>query len=41
MEEAMDPVILASVRNGIGHITLNRPKALNSLSSPMVRELDW
>ncbi|MDP3412138.1 MAG: enoyl-CoA hydratase/isomerase family protein, partial [Polaromonas sp.] len=31
--------LLTEVRGQIGFITLNRPKALNALSLPMVREL--
>lgn len=31
--------ILASVRNRIGHLTLNRPEGLNALNLPMVRAL--
>lgn len=32
--------ILFDVRDGIGHILMNRPKALNALNLPMVRALD-
>jgi enoyl-CoA hydratase len=28
--------VLVSVSNGVGHLTLNRPKAINSLTHPMV-----
>ena len=28
--------VLANVRNHIGHLTLNRPSALNTLDLPMV-----
>jgi enoyl-CoA hydratase/carnithine racemase len=31
--------VLAEVRNGIGHLTLNRPEGLNALTLPMVRLL--
>ena len=31
--------VLTEVRGGTGFITLNRPKALNALSLPMIREL--
>ncbi|GLZ88542.1 crotonase [Metapseudomonas resinovorans] len=31
--------ILASVRNRVGHLTLNRPAGLNALTLPMVRQL--
>ncbi|RZT25923.1 enoyl-CoA hydratase [Mycobacterium sp. BK558] len=34
MEENED--VLVSVSNGVGHLTLNRPKAINSLTHPMV-----
>lgn len=39
-------VVLATVRNRIGHLTLNRPEGLNALNLPMVRLLqqqlrDW
>jgi enoyl-CoA hydratase/carnithine racemase len=35
MSEQQSPV-LASVRNRVGHLTLNRPSALNTLDLPMV-----
>jgi len=35
-----DEEILFSVKRGIGRIVLNRPKALNALTLPMVRLLD-
>ena len=38
MNEQQAPV-LASVRNRVGHLTLNRPSALNTLDLPMVRLL--
>ena len=38
MSEQQAPV-LASVRNRIGHLTLNRPSALNTLDLPMVTQL--
>lgn len=31
--------VLVTVRNGIGRITLNRPKAINSLTHPMVTDV--
>ncbi|UTW08147.1 enoyl-CoA hydratase/isomerase family protein [Pseudomonas benzenivorans] len=31
--------VLADVRNGVGHLTLNRPDDLNALTLPMVRQL--
>ncbi len=31
--------VLVTVVNGIGRITLNRPKAINSLTHPMVTEI--
>ncbi len=31
--------VLVTVRNGIGRITLNRPKAINSLTHPMVTDI--
>jgi enoyl-CoA hydratase/carnithine racemase len=31
--------VLAEVRSGVGLLTLNRPRALNALSLPMIREL--
>ncbi|WP_172153077.1 enoyl-CoA hydratase/isomerase family protein [Pseudomonas tumuqii] len=34
-----EAVVLAEVRNRIGHLTLNRPSALNTLTLPMVRLL--
>jgi enoyl-CoA hydratase/carnithine racemase len=33
------PPVLADVRNGVGHLTLNRPPSLNALTLPMVRLL--
>lgn len=30
-----EPEVLISVREGVGHITLNRPKAINALNHPM------
>ena len=35
-----EPEILFAVENGLGVITLNRPKALNSLSMGMIREME-
>ncbi|MFV3368834.1 enoyl-CoA hydratase/isomerase family protein [Pseudomonas sp. NY15435] len=35
----LDPSILASVRNRVGHLTLNRPDGLNALTLPMVHRL--
>ncbi|ABM15455.1 MULTISPECIES: enoyl-CoA hydratase/isomerase family protein [Mycolicibacterium] len=37
MDENKD--VLVTVRNGIGRITLNRPKAINSLTHPMVTDI--
>ncbi len=34
-----EAVVLASVRNRIGHLTLNRPSGLNALTLPMIRTL--
>lgn len=34
-----EPQILVAVRNGIGHLTLNRPSGLNALTLVMVRQL--
>ena len=31
--------VLAEVRNGVGHLTLNRPAGLNAISLDMVRSL--
>ena len=31
------PEVIAEVRGQVGFITLNRPKALNALSLPMIR----
>ncbi|MEH3141392.1 MAG: enoyl-CoA hydratase/isomerase family protein [Mycobacterium kyogaense] len=31
--------LLVTVRDGVGHLTLNRPKAINSLTHPMVTEI--
>ncbi|MDT4839047.1 1,4-dihydroxy-2-naphthoyl-CoA synthase [compost metagenome] len=36
---ALDAPVLVSVRNRVGHLTLNRPEALNTLSLQMVRLL--
>lgn len=36
---AQHPTVLAEVRNGVGHLTLNRPGALNTLDLPMIRQL--
>lgn len=41
-EQAHSPVdtnVLATVRNHVGHLTLNRPAGLNALTLPMVRQL--
>src|SRR5690606_7413701 len=35
-----DLPVISEVRNGIGHLTLNRPAGLNALSLPMIRLLD-
>jgi len=35
-----EPEILFAVENGLGIMTLNRPKALNSLSMGMIREME-
>ncbi|MEH0146941.1 3-hydroxyisobutyryl-CoA hydrolase [Corynebacterium sp. Q4381] len=40
MDAAMDNKILTEVRDTTGIITLNRPKALNSLDDEMIRVLD-
>ncbi|MEW5808278.1 MAG: enoyl-CoA hydratase/isomerase family protein [Actinomycetota bacterium] len=37
MDENED--VLVTVRRGVGHLTLNRPKAINSLTHPMVTEI--
>jgi enoyl-CoA hydratase len=34
---ALDPAVLVSVHDGIGHLTLNRPRAINALSHEMVQ----
>lgn len=34
-----EPQILVAVRNGVGHLTLNRPAGLNALTLVMVRQL--
>jgi enoyl-CoA hydratase len=33
---ALDPAVLVAVHDGIGHLTLNRPRAINALSHEMV-----
>lgn len=35
----VDTNVLATVRNHVGHLTLNRPAGLNALTLPMVRQL--
>lgn len=35
----LDALVLAEVRNGVGHVTLNRPQAYNALNLAMVRLL--
>ncbi|MGN6703864.1 MAG: enoyl-CoA hydratase/isomerase family protein [Burkholderiaceae bacterium] len=39
MSAGDQPEIVAEVRNHVGHLTLNRPAALNALSMGMVRDL--
>ncbi len=39
MAEAAEPEILCERRGAVGHVTLNRPKALNALTLVMVRDL--
>lgn len=35
----VDTNVLATIRNHVGHLTLNRPAGLNALTLPMVRQL--
>jgi len=37
--EVQQDAVLASVRNHIGHLTLNRPAGLNAITLDMVRQL--
>lgn len=39
MSEATEPEIICERRGAIGHVTLNRPKALNALTLAMVQDL--
>ncbi len=39
LPDAGDPAVLVRVRDGIGHLTLNRPKTINALTLEMVRLL--
>tara|TARA_A100000171_G_C2139501_1_gene153590 strand:- start:1757 stop:2860 length:1104 start_codon:yes stop_codon:yes gene_type:complete len=39
IEEEGNNLVLSSVSNSIGHITLNRPSALNALNLPMMQRL--
>lgn len=36
-----DQAVIATVRNRVGHLTLNRPQGLNALTLPMIRALSF
>jgi len=39
MTDAAEPTVLAEISDGVGRIVLNRPKALNALDLPMIRQV--
>ncbi|MGB4777737.1 enoyl-CoA hydratase/isomerase family protein [Microbacterium sp.] len=39
MSETAEPTVLARVERGVGHLTLNRPRAINALDLDMVGQL--